>query len=60
MEQYKYKVYAIDSNYREYYRIIYRKRKLNPVQIYELGGRFADKLASKYTRNFILFGCIEV
>lgn len=57
---YKYKVYAIDSTYKEYYRIIYRKRKLNPVQIYELGGRFSDKLASKYTRNFILFGCKEV
>ena len=57
---YKYKVYAIDYNYKEYYRIIHRKQKLNPVQIYESGGRFADNLASKYNRNFILFGCIEV
>lgn len=60
MGQHKYQVYAIDSNYKEYHRTIYRKRKLNPVQIYELGGKFADKLASKYNRNFILFGCKEV
>lgn len=55
----KYKVYAIDSTYKEYYITIYRKQKLNPVQIYELGGKFADNLASKYNRNFILFGCKE-
>lgn len=60
MQPYKYKVYAIDSNYKEYHRTIYRKTKLNPVQTYELGGRFADKLASKYNRNFILYGCNEV
>lgn len=57
MGQHKYRVYAIDSNCKEYYRTIYRKTKLSIMQADKLSGKFADKLASKYNRNFILYGC---
>ena len=60
MGQHKYKIYAIDSNYKEYHRTIYRKTKLSNIQRKELSGKFADKLASKYNRNFILYGCNDV
>lgn len=60
MGQYRYRVYAIDSNYKEYHRTIHRKTKLSNIQRKELSSKFADKLASKYNRNFILYGCNEV
>lgn len=60
MGQYRYRVYAIDSNYKEYYRTIYRKTELSNIQRKELSGKFTDKLASKYNRNIILYGCNEV
>lgn len=57
---YKYRIYAIDSNYKEYHRTIYRKTKLSNNQRKKLSDKFADKLAFKYNRNFILYGCNEV
>lgn len=60
MGQYKYRIYAIDSNYKEYRRTIYRKTELSNTQRKELSSKFADKLASKHNRNFILYGCNEV
>lgn len=60
MGQYKYRIYAIDSNYKEYHRTIYRKTELSNIQRKELSSKFADNLASKYHRNFILYGCNEV
>lgn len=56
---YKYKLYAIRFDYKEYHRTFYRRRKLTSEQRDVLGGKFADKLAAKYNCNFIMFGCVE-
>lgn len=54
---YKYKLYAIRFDYKEYHKIIYRKKMITPKQAEKLSGNYADRLSAKYNCSFILYGC---
>ena len=57
---FKYKLYALTSEYKEYCKTITRKNEMTDEQKQSLAGRFADRIAwGKYTQ-VILYGCVPV
>lgn len=57
---YKYKLYAMSADLKEYYKTIKRKNKLSQEKMDELAGRFADDIAWSKNKNVPLYGCSEI